>query len=236
MAHVALRRTKNLVKDSVKLVKKTVEIRAISWPEGWHKDVHDALYEAARSVFMSFLMAGKTGESLLLNNYMAFIEVVLRVRQACCNGQLVPEERREAASDILKMAKENGGLDPADAEELLERLRATFEEAPLLWECPVCMEEIAQDSAVVLRTCKHVFCQPCLDRVPNQLCPLCRKAYDPDDCIQKSAAERATKKSKNGQCKLGGERSPKLQALLDAIDEMAPDEKACIFSQVSALR
>jgi hypothetical protein len=85
---------------------------------------------------------------------MAFIEVVLRVRQACCNGTLVPEERREAATEILQMAKERGGLDPEDAEELLERLRATFQDEPLL-ECPVCMEEIAQDSAVVLRTCKQ---------------------------------------------------------------------------------
>jgi hypothetical protein len=68
--------------------------------------------------------------------------------------------------------------------------------------------------------------------VPNQLCPLCRKAYDPDDCIQKCAAERASKKSKR-KGKTGVERSPKLQALLDAIDEMAADEKACIFSQAS---
>jgi SNF2 family DNA or RNA helicase len=230
MAHVALRRTKNLVKDMIKLVKKTVEVRTISWPEGWHKDVHDALYEAARSVFMSFLMAGSKGESLLLNNYMVFIEVVLRVRQSCCHASLVPEERREAASEILKMAKENGGLlNPEDAEVLLERLRATFQEEPL-HECPVCMEEIAQDTAIVLKTCHHIFCQSCLDRVPNQLCPLCRKAYDPKDCIHKSAAEQASKKTKVKR-KSGGDRSPKLQALLDAIDQMAPDEKGVIFSQ-----
>ena len=54
---------------------------------------------------------------------------------------------------------------------------------------------------------------------------------------QKAAREkkRAIKVKSNGG-KGGIGRSPKIQAMFDAIDEMAPDEKGVIFSQWTYVR
>ena len=70
MAHVALRRSKNIVKDRIKLVDKTVQIRAITFPPGYHDDVHNVLYGTARATFLSFLMRGRQGQKDVLDNYM----------------------------------------------------------------------------------------------------------------------------------------------------------------------
>jgi SWI/SNF-related matrix-associated actin-dependent regulator of chromatin subfamily A3 len=102
----------------------------------------------------------------------------------------------------------------------------------------VCCEELEEGNAVVLRSCKHVFCEECLDQISNQLCPFCRAPYGASDMIKKSVAQEATKKER-GQPKKkkevagrhGSEIAPKVQALLDAMDEMMPDDKGVIFSQ-----
>lgn len=172
---------------------------------------------------------------------LAFLELILRVRQACCHAGLVPAERRENATHVLDIIqKSKGGELPPDlAEDLLAALRGV-RESEQLHECVVCRNELEEESTMILRECKHIFCEACLNSIQNQVCPMCRVPYGPDDMISKKTAEasakpaaksevkNATRDVKNSS-KLG--RSPKVQALLDEIDKMAPDEKGVIFSQ-----
>ena len=200
-------------------------------PEGKHKCVHDVLYQTARVTFVGLL---RLGESEVLNNYMFFLELLLRVRQACCHADLVPIDRRARAVAVFDEIKSKGvesNLDPEEAEELLAKLQGTFEENALE-ECVVCLNEMEEESAIILRTCKHIFCQACLNQIRNHCCPLCRVSYTPDDMIKKDVAKAATsgkKPPKSDKSNFG--RAPKVQAMLNAIEEMAPDEKGVIFSQ-----
>ena len=116
-----------------------------------------ALHKTARAVLERALMFG---DDFVLDNYMLFIVSILRVRQASCHASLVPPDCRDRASEVLDKVKKWGKeqMDVTEAEELLERLRGAFGgmESEKIDECAVCFESIGEDSAVVLRACKHV--------------------------------------------------------------------------------
>jgi SNF2 family DNA or RNA helicase len=83
-----------------------------------------------------------------------------------------------------------------------------------------------------------VFCNDCLEKVSNSLCPFCREAYEENDQITLHVAQAATKNKKKKKVDVRqaaedvvDEVHPKIEALLEAIGEMASDEKAVIFSQ-----
>jgi SNF2 family DNA or RNA helicase len=172
MVYVALRRKKSEVESIIKLVSKTVQHRFITFPEGDHKTIHDVLYNSARSAFLGLL---RLGDDKVANNFMQMLELVLRVRQACCHGGLVPEERRENATRVFEEVKRIGldNMTEDECEALIEKIRGTFQQEELQ-ECAVCMNEMEEESAIILRSCKHIFCQPCLNQVRNCLCPFCR--------------------------------------------------------------
>lgn len=46
MAYVTLRRRKESVADTVKLVERTIKIQAVQFEDGHHKDIHDVLYSS----------------------------------------------------------------------------------------------------------------------------------------------------------------------------------------------
>lgn len=99
MASIALRRTKANVLSTIKLVTKTVEERIVKFPVGsQHKAIHDVLYTTTRAAFIGFLNG--EDDDRIKQNYMAFIELVLRVRQSCCHAGLVPAERVEKAKEV----------------------------------------------------------------------------------------------------------------------------------------
>lgn len=67
---------------------------------------------------------------------------------------------------------------------------------------------------------------------------MCRTSYTPDDMIKKQTVEAATKKNKSStkDAMLAAKnRSPKVQAMLDAIDEMKPDEKGKRVKSLSSV-
>mmetsp|Transcript_11378 Transcript_11378/g.28798 ORF Transcript_11378/g.28798 Transcript_11378/m.28798 type:complete len:193 (-) Transcript_11378:144-722(-) len=101
MYFIALRREKTLA--SIVLPEKTVELRVVKFPSGSpHKEIHDALFESAYGVFKATLL---NGDEDALRHYSSLFEALLRIRQACCSGALVPEGRRKGALAILKEVK-----------------------------------------------------------------------------------------------------------------------------------
>jgi DNA repair protein RAD5 len=244
MSHLALRRTKVLVDSTIQLVPKEVVVRHLEFPEGFHQSTHEILYETARAAFTALL---RSGSQKVFQNFYAFLVLVLRVRQSCCSGYLCPEECLLLAEGVHRQIQSGEvDLDAVEGEELLKKLlnalKGLEETTEYDKECAVCCNELEEETAVVLRSCQHVICESCLNQIQNHLCPFCRKSYDPSDMIKKSVAEEAAKKkngrkrtkAKKAQPKVddnGGEIPPKVQALLDAIAEMEPDEKGVVFSQ-----
>ena len=87
MSHLALRRTKALVTATIQLVSKEVIVHHVELDQGFHASTHEVLYETARAAFLSLL---RSDSKILFSNFYAFLTLVLRVRQSCCSGYLVP--------------------------------------------------------------------------------------------------------------------------------------------------
>lgn len=233
MAHISLRRNKS----KLELVEKTVEVRSIAFPPNCeHKKIHDVLFESAQHVFRATLASG---DDKITKNYMKILETLMRIRQACVSGNLVPSDRVQCAQQVLALVKgKSGQLSAEDGEKLLTKLKGAFEEA---FECAICLDEIEENAAVILRACSHVFCEPCLSTVSQQgsgMCPLCRHKFKPHDMIKKSAAAAAVaiEGDENAQALAGNlGPTPKLEAMRLAIGEMKDDEKGVIFSQFTKM-
>ena len=233
MAHLAIRRTKDTT--DFELVEKVVEMRSVEFPEGNpHKRIHDILFDTAQVAMRATLSADRKEA---LKEYSGVLEVLLRIRQACCSGILVPQARLDRAECVLNEIRKKGYAHKLSAEEgrdLLAKLKAEL--AAEQTECSICLKGMEEHSAVILRACSHVFCEGCISKVamgPKCLCPLCRKPFLSGDMIRsKMAAEAASrcKEADETDCRSLGP-SPKMQALVGAIEEMKEGEKGVIFSQ-----
>ena len=236
MAHVALRRNKS----KLDLVPKSVELRSVAFPDDCaHRRIHDVLFESAQLVFRATLSSGNDNQ--VSKNYMKILETLMRIRQACISGALVPKASIQAAEDVMKLVKGKGALSAEDGEKLLQKLKGAFDEATTT-ECAICFDTMEVGDAVILRTCSHVFCELCLATVSercNGLCPMCRCKFEASDMIKSSVAVAATLKTTNEASMIETMNdlgpSPKLKALALAIGEMKVDEKGVIFSQFTKL-
>jgi len=227
MAHIMLRRTKGKV--DLDLPAKSVEMFRVRFPPiSEHKKTYDRLFGAARSYVLNLLQEGK-GQVMM--EITELFELVLRIRQLCCHGGLMGQRELD---DILAGLEHNSvqkGLSKKDGKKVLGVLAGAFHGASLV-ECAVCCSDMQEEPAAVLRGCKHLFCRPCLSNVTTCLCPVCGMEFGPDGVVDKQLAHNATKKtplSLRDSMQYG--RSPKVQALLDAIRTMKPDEKGVMFSQ-----
>jgi SNF2 family DNA or RNA helicase len=121
LAQVTLRRTKQTT--DIQLVAREKKLVKINFPEGSHKQVHDALFTSSKAVFDAL---GKgDAEKMTFKTHGKMFEQLLRIRQACCSGELVPIDRRNSALQVarhLKLKGNSGPLDSTSANALLERL------------------------------------------------------------------------------------------------------------------
>ena len=232
LSFICLRRKKEGLLDDIQLVQKSVQIVQVGWPEDCaHKQTYDVLFNTVRAYFIN-LLSLHGGSERVMQQFMQILALVLRIRQCCSHMGLVPEDYRQIIENvnITELVK---AIDNEEGQTLLEVLQGFFKTE--LVECVVCMNELSESDAKVLRTCRHVFCQSCLNQISNHLCPLCRVPYTSDDMVDMQTAAEAAKKEKvpfdaKKELKKHG-RSPKFQAILDMIDKMKPDEKGVFFSQ-----
>jgi SWI/SNF-related matrix-associated actin-dependent regulator of chromatin subfamily A3 len=245
MAHVALRRSKATA--GVQLVEKSVQIASIEFrKDSSHHIVYNALFGSLRLAFQAILDENQTN-TLGFKLYNCVFERLLRLRQACCSARLLTPERRDIALKMWEhlQQKEASGakLTAQEGRDLLEKLKGAFSQDEL-HECAICLEEMERAKAVILKTCQHVFCNPCMDKVltmnSGSKCPLCRKTFQKSDMICEAIAQEAamTKlEDPSPKACLKDESigpSPKILALLEAIKAMQLDEKGVIFSQFTS--
>jgi SWI/SNF-related matrix-associated actin-dependent regulator of chromatin subfamily A3 len=166
-------------------------------------------------------------------NYAHALEVILRLRQLCCHGCLVPA----GAGAPRAVANPSAPPTAEDLAHLLGVLRA----GGLDDDCCICL--CAMHAPVVTR-CAHVFCKSCiapaLERKAN--CPLCRAACVPGDLIEAPPDEEAEQAAAGGGGEGGGvPPSAKVSALVERLRaDLAPPPagepgqrrvKAVVFSQ-----
>ena len=194
------------------------------------------VFQSAKLAFKAALQGGNDDAI----NHRSVFEVLTRLRQACCCGSLVPKERLEAAERVLEIAAEKGNkLSVEEGKELLEKLKGALESDDAPPECAICFDGMDESAAVVLRSCGHVFCQVCISKVSmgyHSSCPFCRHSFVQEDLVKFSdAAAASTAGDGSNEVKLSQLEdlgpSPKMDALLLAIGEMKPGEKAVVFSQ-----
>lgn len=240
MVHVALRRSKHLAQ--IQLAEKEVQLRSIVFPEDINKQVYDALFGTIRMAFLAVL---QDGEQKVMKNYTSIFEKLLRLRQCCCSLSLIPLERRQAAlnlwEDYGRRLEQGHKLTAEEGAKLLEKLKGAFtQEDESIPECAVCLMEMDQNGCRILRTCAHVFCQDCITKVmamSDVKCPLCRMTFSNSDIIEKEKAViAASQESEEGKKEdfdkmNSAGHSPKILALIEALNEMKQDEKGVIFSQ-----
>lgn len=204
MEPVLLRRTKQMKdaqgKPLVELPPKEVIIEKLQFNKK-QKLVYEELLKRAEKSFKSGLLSGD-----LLKKYSTILVHILRLRQVCCDNELlgtVDDNDEDLATGNNKLIAESADLDsilPADDDDV-EKVGFSTEElttitsniakkfivdgklAPL--ECSICTTEPIETSVAVITECEHVFCKECLEEYGSfqkeksleQKCPNCRRDF-----------------------------------------------------------
>uniref|UniRef100_A0A1A8EJ16 Helicase-like transcription factor n=1 Tax=Nothobranchius korthausae TaxID=1143690 RepID=A0A1A8EJ16_9TELE len=115
-------------------------------------------------------------EGSVLKNYADVLAILMRLRQHCCHGDLLPK----TSSDLGPAAT------PAELQEcLIEKLRLVLASGSDE-ECSVCLDSLVLP---VITHCAHVFCRPCIAQVigneqDKARCPLCRSEIKTSELVE----------------------------------------------------
>ena len=188
LGFLSLRRSK--ASANIRLVEKNVHLCSVEFVDDAHKQVYEALFGTVRVAMEAIL---GDDDSQALKNYSVIFEKLLRLRQACCSGLLLTEQRRDAAlkvwNDMNAKKSATQKLTPEEGLRLLEKLKGAFseQESNVLPECDICLMEFELESdAVTLKGCGHVFCKLCIGQVitkSNKKCPYCRASFEESDVV-----------------------------------------------------
>jgi SWI/SNF-related matrix-associated actin-dependent regulator of chromatin subfamily A3 len=264
LASSLIRRTKDELPE-LNLPEKTVEICELTMDDE-AREKYDTLHKAYKAVFNLL-----SEHDAVLKNYSGILEIILRLRQLCNSERLVPIARLEAANEVLRIVEAKPGkqmFSLEEAEELLELLRKSIatatdsttpsDEGPV--ECSICLELASEDTARILRTCKHTFCAPCMNdwqkasAVRNIPCPLCRQSFQLSDVVDFSSLqvataaaasankEKTTTKKENGKKNKRkrqeepnkATRNVKIEYLVQLVNDLPSSEKIVVFSSFTA--
>ena len=192
MGAIAIRRTKKEVDEAIKLPEKSVQIRKIIFPEACeHKEISEMVYRICRAAFIALT---KSEGGKIRGNAIRLFGMVLRVRQSCCDANLIPIEVREEVTSVWEQFHDFD-LDDLDEEDGMN------------------LSDKLLDALTVAK-----------NRIEASKAKNAREEDVMDIVGKPSIAHRKQIKSCFG-------RSPKVQALMDAIGEMKRSEKGVIFSQ-----
>ena len=184
MRAVSLRRSNAVLADSLPPI--TVLTHSVRMGDA-ERYSYDVLFASARAAFMALDAHGGTA---VMQQYTSVLECLLRLRQACSSGLIVPPARLARARQVLQQL--TGSDDPyaapaasnasavgepvvkanltaEEAAKILKTLTAIQEAQQLEGEaytCAVCLEDLSDAAARrVLRVCAHAFCADCLQRL-----------------------------------------------------------------------
>jgi SWI/SNF-related matrix-associated actin-dependent regulator of chromatin subfamily A3 len=234
---LALRRTKLSTREGVPLVTlppKEVFIVEVELDAGAREKYQR--WEAAGRGLVSRMLA----EGTLLLNYTSVLEVLLRLRQICCDPALVLQDEPSFAQSLHAQHAHLDALPPDVVRQLVELLRAGLDD-----ECPICLSEM---HTPCITCCRHIFCRRCIELVVERdkaVCPLCRGELSmqhlvelPPETQDEDTAEASAELKTKDHNVQGRTPSAKISMLLSRLNEAwasAPEEKHVVFSQFTSM-
>ncbi len=198
-----LRRTKKEL-NLEKLTKKSYKTVKMDMPVKMRIN-YDYIFQAAKSLFAALMK-----QDAVMKSYAQILEILLRLRQCCCDESLVPRERYSAAKKVLEEINQRVQASGADAEAsplpveeaqaLLKKLLSTVTTDDSqdtdtgnteddTAECAVCLDVISKDDARILKSCHHIFCNNCINQLVSDAggrkcsCPLCRSPFSLQEAL-----------------------------------------------------
>jgi SNF2 family DNA or RNA helicase len=187
MRAVSLRRSNAVLASSLPPI--TVQTHSVTM-EGEERLVYDLLFVSARAAFMAL---DAHGDTAVMQQYTSVLECLLRLRQACSSGSIIPAARLARARMVLQrltgsddpyaLPQPSTALGTHEAQEPVIKAKLTAEEAAKIlktltaiqeaqhvegesYSCAVCLDDLT-DAATrrVLRVCAHAFCADCVERL-----------------------------------------------------------------------
>ena len=125
MSHLSLRRTKKTI--DLGLEPKTTKFIKIPFSPGPHNEIHSNIYETARKALTAILKDGNNDSRKDAIKVMFFLNI--RIRQACCSGELFPVEFREQVEDLADQFDEAGTLTAEQGWDVLSKLQSISKES-----------------------------------------------------------------------------------------------------------
>jgi len=172
--------------------------------------MHVTLPPKDRAIYEKWLKEGRG----LMNSgdapFASMLQVLLRMRQACCHSQLLPDG-----------GKQEPNLDADLITKLLDVLKNSGDE-----DCPICFDSLVECKACIT-ACGHLFCMDCInahlrENKPN--CPMCRAPVKASDLVEQPPEDSEEKSELKGG-------SEKISGMIQYIDKVRADEKVVLFSQ-----
>mmetsp|Transcript_6298 Transcript_6298/g.9662 ORF Transcript_6298/g.9662 Transcript_6298/m.9662 type:complete len:1065 (-) Transcript_6298:90-3284(-) len=198
---------------------------------GHEQTVYDALASSGKRRFKSIMSQSRLGEK----NHFAFVlQMLLRMRQACDDINLVP-------------TRYHNGFQSNEALDLEEQVITMWDESPTD-ECEICLRK--PSDPCLSSVCGHKYCQSCLAERWQQagpggmFCPSCDKRIDKGDIItEKNIVELKDKRTEMDKKQLeaiksSNYRSTKVRTLIQALQKIGQVDrsfKAVIFSQFTSM-
>ncbi|CCE64071.1 hypothetical protein TPHA_0G02360 [Tetrapisispora phaffii CBS 4417] len=257
---ISLRRTKQM-KDTngeplVKLPAIEVLIEKLNMNEP-QSDVYNYLLQGAEQSVRKGIQQGN-----LLKKYSTILVHILRLRQACCDIQLLnksddsDEDLRdvspilEDANSLTKLihksseTSESLSINSSNKQTINEIITTKYliNNKFIEVECFICIQEPINVMNVVFTQCGHCFCEDCIlsyikyqiDKKSDLKCPICREE------ISKSSLYRFKIDDENILTVIPyitSSKSAKIEALivhLGRLFEKSPGEQVVVFSQFSS--
>jgi len=207
MKSICLRRDKNM---KVKLP--GGKYRAlITLPKCAQTVMHIKLPTKDRAIYEKWLKQGRElMNSTASVSFASMLLVLLRMRQACCHSELLPEG-----------GKQEPNLDANQVAKLIDVLKNSGDE-----DCPICFESFVETKACIT-PCAHLFCIDCIHahikaNKPN--CPLCRGPVKICELVEQPPEDDEEASSVKGG-------SEKISGMIKYIEKVQKDEKVVVFSQ-----
>ncbi|KAG7669835.1 hypothetical protein Ndes2437B_g06024 [Nannochloris sp. 'desiccata'] len=235
---LALRRTKNTQRNGVPLVtlpSKEVYIIPVELDTAARLK-YDRWESSGRAIVARHLSAGT-----LMSNYTAILEIILRLRQICCDASLVSSNEPSFASLTAAAPSATSRLTSEATQHLFQLLREGLDN-----ECPVCLCDIAHPCITL---CRHIFCKRCIDTVISKdkaNCPLCRRPISHSELVElppepEPVEDAGGGEEGGGDIRGGSGAAPcgaKISALLGTINAALScnsEEKHVVFSQFTSM-
>jgi SNF2 family DNA or RNA helicase len=179
LSPLTLRRLKSTVgsdgKPLVQLMERSEETVRLTAGEA-ELAFYDSLFSKSAAKFSGYVASGK-----VLNMWANVLELLLRLRQACCHPWLVfaaSQADAKASNDRAAMYEQFAAGGSATFAE--HAVTAAGEECGVERSCPICLSDV--EDATAVKRCGHAACRDCLLRMlatssnsgHSSACPVCR--------------------------------------------------------------